>query len=56
MNQAGGHSVKLNNKIIISSWMGDPMGMSGLWVIGCVRHMGHGYEIYVLFPVHKIYF
>ena len=35
--QSAGPSVKLSNKIIVSSWMGDPM------VSGCnVRHKGHG--------------
>ena len=25
MDQADGHSVKLSNKVMVSSWMGDPM-------------------------------
>ena len=27
MDQADGKSVKLSNKIMVSSWMGDPMGL-----------------------------
>ena len=31
--QADGQSVKLNNKIMVSSWMGDPIDCNSSWII-----------------------
>ena len=49
VDQADGQSVKLLNRIIVSSWMGDPMAT------GCQAH-GSWISLFSIFSLHKIYF
>ena len=53
MDQADGQSVKLLNRTIVSSWMGDTMVSSWLGDQLAVRHMGHGSNFFGFFLYTK---
>ena len=46
--QADGQSVKLSNKIIVRSWMGDPM------ISDCQAH-GSDFFFFFAFSLHRFY-